>query len=166
LGAPAPDPASRRVVAALGFAAVGGLAMTAVLQFWLGSLAGSYWANSAVVALGIAATATFLLGMERAFGLVGLGVAAAVMVLLGNPLSGIASAPEMLPTGWGTLGQLLPPGAVGTTLRSVAFFDGAGSGMSLLVLGAWLVVGLFLSLVPLRRARSVEAPEAPKPIAA
>jgi hypothetical protein len=156
----------RRVVAALGFAAVGGLAMTAVLQFWLGSLAGSYWANSAVVALGIAATATLLLGMERVFGLVGLGVAAAIMVLLGNPLSGIATAPEMLPTGWGTLGQLLPPGAAGTAMRSVAFFDGAGSGMSLLVLGAWLAAGLLLCLVPLRRRQPVEPAEATKPLAA
>lgn len=160
----------RRVVAALGFAVVGGLAMTAVLQFWLGSLAGGYWANSAVVALGIAATAMFLLGMERAFGLAGLGAGAAIMVLLGNPLSGIATAPEMLPAGWGALGQLLPPGAAGTALRSVAFFDGAGSGIALVVLGAWLLGGLILGLVPLpgglHGRRPVEATEVARPVAA
>jgi hypothetical protein len=29
----------------------------------------------------------------------------------------------MLPTGWGTLGQMLPPGAGGSLLRSTAFFE-------------------------------------------
>jgi hypothetical protein len=66
------------------------------------------------------------------------------MMLLGNPLSGLTSAPEMLPSGWGALGQLLPPGAAGTALRSVSFFDGAGAGQSFVVLSCWLVAGLAL----------------------
>ena len=56
-----PD-SGRRVVAALGVAIAAGLSMAALLQFWLGSVEGSYWVNSVVVALGIAATATFVLG--------------------------------------------------------------------------------------------------------
>jgi len=154
----------RRLVGALGFAVAGGLAMTAILQFWLGSLEGSYWTNAAVVALAIAATATVVLALERLFGFAGLGLGAAVMLLLGNPLSGIASAPELLPPGWGTLGQLLPPGAAGTALRSVAFFDGAGAGTALLVLGCWLVAGLVLLAVPVRRRTRVRLPD-PEPVA-
>jgi hypothetical protein len=152
----------RRLAGALGFAVAGGLAMTAILQFWLGSLAGDYWANSAVVALAVAATATVILGMERLFGLVGLGLGAVLMLLLGNPLSGIASAPELLPSGWGAFGQLLPPGAAGTALRSVAFFDGAGAGAPLVVLACWLVAGLALFAIPVptRRSLTVAAPAA------
>jgi hypothetical protein len=155
----------RRLLGALGFAVAGGLAMTAILQFWLGSLDGGYWTNSAVVGLAIGATATVVLALERLFGVAGLGLGgAAVMLLLGNPLSGIASAPELLPAGWGAFGQLLPPGAAGTALRSVAFFDGAGAGTALLVLGCWLVAGLALFAVPVRRRSGVRLPD-PEPVA-
>ena len=41
----------------------------------------------------------------------------------------------MLPTGAGTLGRLLPPGAGGNLLRSTGFFDGAGTGGHVAVLG-------------------------------
>jgi len=74
----------------------------------------------------------------------GIGLGAAVMVLLGNPLSGAATAPEMLPEGWGTLGRMLPPGATGTLLRSVAFFDGAAIAGPLTVLAGWAAAGALL----------------------
>jgi hypothetical protein len=76
------------------------------------------------------------------------------MMLLGNPLSGLTSAPEMLPSGWGSLGQLLPPGAAGTALRSVSFFDGAGAGRPFLVLSAWIAFGLLLCAFGATRTRS------------
>ena len=85
---------------------------------------GKRLALSVVVALAIAATAWTILGLRSALGLAGLGVGAVLLILLGNPLSGLASAPELLPAGWGTLGQFLPPGAAGSLLRSSAFFDG------------------------------------------
>ena len=116
-----------RIAGVLGVSAGAGLALTAILQFWLGSLEGSYWVNAAVVALSIAATSSFVLGLEGLLGRAGLGLGAALMMLLGNPLSGLTSAPEMLPSGWGALGQLMPPGAAGTAVRSVSFFDGAGA---------------------------------------
>ena len=52
---------------------------------------------------------------------------ALIALLLGNPLSGLTSAPELLPSGWGAFGQWLPQGANATLLRSTAFFDGAGA---------------------------------------
>ena len=105
-----------------------------MLQGWLGALDGSYWANAGVVSLGIAAIGLTLVGLRRTIGMAGLPLGAMTILLLGNPLSGVTSAPELLPTGWSTLGQLLPPGATGTALRSTAFFDGAGAGLPLLVL--------------------------------
>jgi hypothetical protein len=147
----------RRIAGAIGFAIAGGLALTAVLQFWLGSLEGDYWANSGVIALGIGATSLTILGLEWLLGPPGIGLGAATMMLLGNPLSGLASAPEMLPNGWSDLGQALPPGAAGTALRSVSFFDGAGSSRPLLVLTAWLAGGLVLCAVVAARRRTVPA---------
>jgi hypothetical protein len=146
---------SRRFAGAFGFAIVGGLALTAILQFWFGSLDGSYLRTSAAVALGIAATAWTILGLRSALGNGGVVLGAATVILLGNPLSGLNSAPELLPAGWGAFGQLLPPGAAGTLLRSTAFFDGAGAGRPTLVLAGWLVAGLTLFAIgELREGRT------------
>jgi hypothetical protein len=147
----------RRIGTVLLTAAAGGLVLTTVLQTWLGALAGSLWANAGVIALGMAAIGTALLGLHRVLGAPGLPVGAVTMVLLGNPLSGVTSAPELLPSGWGLLGQWLPPGATGSALRSVAWFDGAGAGGAFLVLGTWLAAGLLLSVLPRRRATAVVA---------
>jgi len=138
---------TRRVTAALAFAVTAGLVVAAILQFWLGSLDGAYWANGGAVALSIAATSVSILGLESLLGVVGLGLGAVTMMLVGNPFSGTSTAPEMLP-GWsGAFGRLLPPGAGGQLLRSVAFFDGRGVAHPLLVLGCWLAVGVALCLV-------------------
>ncbi|MFW3168449.1 hypothetical protein [Geodermatophilus sp. CPCC 206100] len=155
-----------RIAAALGMAVAGGMVTATVLGTWLGSLSGGWWTVTGVVALGIAATALVLLGLESLAGTPGLAVGAATVVLLGNPLSGLASAPELLPAGLGTLGQLLPPGATGSLLRSVSWFDGAGAGSPVLVLTAWVVAGLLLAAVggSLRRRRPPVA-AAPAPVA-
>jgi hypothetical protein len=145
---------ARRMVGAIAFAVTGALALAAVLQFWLGSLEGNYLANAGVIAMSIGAISLTLLGLEWILGTPGLGLGSAVMMLLGNPLSGMTSAPEMLPGGWGTLGQFLPPGAAGTALRSVSFFDGAGSGRSFVVLTCWLVLGLVLCGLGAARSRN------------
>jgi hypothetical protein len=85
-------------------------------------------------------------------GRAGAAVGALLTVLVGNPLSGVSSAPELLPAPAGALGQLLPPGAGGSPLHSTAFFDGAGAGAPLTVLAAWVVLGLALGwLAALRR---------------
>jgi len=118
---------ARRVAGSLTFAVTGGLAVAAILQFWLGSLNGSYPANAGAIALTIAATFLSIIGLEPLLGYAGIGLGAAAMMLVGNPLSGTSTAPEMLPGRSGMLGQLLPPGAGGQLLRSTAFFDGAGT---------------------------------------
>ncbi|MFF8840727.1 hypothetical protein [Streptomyces sp. NPDC015130] len=157
----------RRVVGALAFAVTGGLAVTAILQFWFGSLDGSYAANTGAIALTIAAIALTILGLESLLGYVGFGLGGATMMLIGNPLSGTATAPEMLPDWSGTLGQLLPPGAGGQLLRSTAFFDGHGATHSATVLATWLTLGAVLCLVgDLRRRPPATTEEAPVQLAA
>ncbi|HTI74072.1 MAG TPA: ABC transporter permease, partial [Mycobacterium sp.] len=71
---------------------------------------------------------------------------------------GLTSAPEMLPTGWGTLGQWLPQGATATLLRSTAYFDGAGAATAIAVLICWAIAGVALiMLAAVRQRRSVPA---------
>lgn len=151
---------ARAVATALTAAVAAGAAAVGVLQGWLGALDGSYWANTGVVALGVAAVAVTLVGLHRTVGLAGLALGAAVVLLLGNPLSGVTTSPHLLPDGWSTLGQLLPPGATGTALRSTAYFDGAGAAAPLLVLGGWVLTGAALAVLPRRAAARVTEPAA------
>lgn len=133
-----------KVATISGVAVAGGLVLTAILQPWLGALEGSYLVNASVIALAIAATSTVMAGLHSLIGYAGIGLTALAVLLVGNPFSGLATGPKLLPSGWSTLGQLLPPGAAGQALRSTAFFDGAGAAMPLTVLVGWIVVGLSL----------------------
>ncbi|HYF72115.1 MAG TPA: hypothetical protein VD864_04805 [Nocardioides sp.] len=140
-----------RVAGAALVAGAGGLVLTGLVQGWLGALEGGYLANSGVVALGIAAVALTIIGLRHVLGRPGIAVGALLMLLVGNPLSAVSSAPELIPLGF--LGQLLPPGAFGSALRSTAFFDGAAVTAPLLVLAAWIAGGLLLALTPVRTER-------------
>lgn len=151
----------QRLAAVALVAVVGGSAVAGILQGWLDVLTGSFTANAGVIALGTAAMALTVVGLWQVLGEPGIGLAALLIMLLGNPLSGITSAPELLPLGW--LGQLLPPGALGSALRSTAYFDGAGALVPLLVLAAWAAIGAGLALLP-DRARDRD--REPEPVAA
>ena len=135
------------VVGLLTYSALAGLAVTAILQLWFDALPGSYLVNAGVVALLALAMSAAVAGATAVAGRIGLVVAAATIFLLGNPLSGLASAPEMLPQPWGALGQLLPPGAGGSLIRSVAWFDAAAAALPAWVLATWALAGLLLVAV-------------------
>ena len=142
----------RRKATFLAAASVGaGLAVALITGPWLGVLPGSFWAVAGVAALGLGAVGTAIAGMAALIGLPGISIVAALTMVLGNPLSGASSAPQMLPEGWSTLGQLLPPGAAATALRSVVYFDGAGAATAIAVLACWVVLGAALLVVGLRR---------------
>ncbi|WP_135452029.1 ABC transporter permease [Mycobacterium sp. DL99] len=136
-----------RLTATIVFAAVAGTTVAALLQYVFGSIDSNFWGVAAGLTLGIAATGLFMLGLGSMFGKVGLAAGAALALLLGNPLSGLTSAPEVLPTGWGQLGQLLPQGATATLLRSTAYFGGAGADLAIIVLSCWALAGVTLVII-------------------
>jgi hypothetical protein len=135
------------------YAVLAGGVGTALLQGVLGALPGSYPANAAVVGLLALAMSATVLGLASVLGNPGLGLGALVMLAVGNPLSAVTAAPELLPQPWGRIGQLLPPGAGGTLLREVAYFDAAGGRGPALTLAAWTAVGVTLILVGRPRTR-------------
>jgi len=147
-----------RFTAAVVFAAGAGITIAALLRYVFGSIDQSIWGVAAGLTLGLLAAGLTMLGLGSLFGRVGLVVGALMALLLGNPLSGLNSAPEMLPTGWGTFGQWLPQGATATLLRSTAFFDGAGATTAIAVLSCWVVAGIgLIVLAAVRQGRSVRA---------
>jgi hypothetical protein len=117
----------------------------------LGLITGSYLAAAGALALLALAMSGAITGLAAVLGPRGIALGALVVFIVGNPISAVAAAPELLPQPWGAIGQALPPGAGGTLLRSVAFFDGAGSAVPLWTLTAWAVAGL--SLVGVGRAK-------------
>ena len=138
---------------------LGGLVATAIVQSWLDVVGGSWIANAGTLTLTIAAIASVIAGLRAAFGDGGVVAGALAMILIGNPFSGVASAPEMLPQPVGGIGQLMPPGAGGNLLRSTGFFDGAGAGGHVLVLAVWALVGVALLVAGgLRRQDSADVP--------
>jgi hypothetical protein len=134
------------LTAAVGFAGLMGLTVALLLRYVLGSIEDNLWGVAAGLALGVLAALLVMLGLGTMFGKVGLATGAALALLVGNPLSGLTSAPEMLPGGWGTVGQLLPQGATATLLRSTAYFAGSGAAMAIAVLTCWAMAGLVLLL--------------------
>ncbi len=145
---------SRRMAGVSLAAALGGVVAASVMQGWFGVLDGAGWHNAGAFTMMFGAVGLAIVGLHAVAGKVGLGLGALTMMALGNPLSGVTSAPEMLPAGWGALGQALPPGAGGSLLRSTAYFEGAGASGPLLVLGSWIVGGLLLGAIGLMRQSS------------
>jgi hypothetical protein len=136
-----------RFAAAVVFAGLAGATIAALLRFVLGSIDANFWGVAGGLALGALASGLSMLGLGSLFGRAGLAVGALLALLLGNPLSGLNSAPELLPSGWGALGQWLPQGANATLLRSTAFFGGSGAMMAIVVLAGWAVVGAALIVI-------------------
>lgn len=133
-----------RLIATVAFSGIAGVTIAALLYYVLGAIDTNLWGVAAGLTLGIGAAGVLLLGLGSMFGKVGLAVGAPLALLVGNPLSGLTSAPEMLPSGWRQLGQLLPQGATATLLRSTAYFGGAGAGTAIIVLSCWVIIGLTL----------------------
>jgi hypothetical protein len=154
-----------RLTALVTFAALAGLVGAGVLVGWLGVLPGDYFAVAGVLALFTLAIAGAMTGLAAVVGRQGLALGAVVLFLVGNALSGIAAAPELLPQPWGAVGQWLPIGAGGTLLRSVAYFGGNGGGFAATVLGAYAIGGLLLVLIGRRglAKKTVAAPAAAEP---
>jgi hypothetical protein len=134
-------PARRQIVALSVVSAVAGGGAYLVSQTFLGALPHQGVADWASLALTILAISAATTGLIALIGEAGLGIAAALMVFIGNPFSGVTSAPQLLPNAVDHIGQWLPPGAGANLLRSTAYFQGNGAAGHLGVLVVWIVAG-------------------------
>ncbi|MBY8871527.1 hypothetical protein K7640_06670 [Micromonospora sp. PLK6-60] len=152
-----------RLAGLVGYAVLAAGAGTLVLHDWLGVLAGDRLREAAAIGLFALAAAATVAGLGALLGTPGLGLGALLVFLVGNPLAGVAAAPELLPQPWGEVGQWLPVGAGATLLRSASFFAGAGAGHALAVLTGYAVVGLALVVAGRRAPVAVAAPAPVRP---
>ncbi|MCD9143884.1 ABC transporter permease [Streptomyces albireticuli] len=140
-----------RLLGVVGFAVLSGLLSSLMLTRLSGVLPGGWAVTAGVVALLELAMVAVITGLGSLVGPPGVAVGAVLMFVVGNPLSGMGSAPEMLPGVLGSVGQYLPPGAGASLLRSVGAFGGAGASGPVLVLVGWVVVGLGALALAARR---------------
>ncbi|MEU8590475.1 ABC transporter permease [Streptomyces sp. NPDC048664] len=150
----------RAVTALVGASALVGVVAAAIADSWLGVVTGDWWVETGALGLSTLAVGAAVAGVAALAGQRGVALVSLVVMLLGNPFSGAASAPQMLPEPVGTIGQWLPPGAGASLLRSVAFFDGAAASGPALTLAWWAVIGLGLVLLgsTLPRRRPADTP--------
>ncbi|MFI6773497.1 hypothetical protein [Nocardia sp. NPDC050412] len=150
-----------KAIGLITFGIAGGLLSIVIIQGWMSVVPGPYLTLAAVAGLVSFAVSGAVVGLSSAIGRAGIGIAALTMLLVGNPFSAATSAPELLPQPWGAIGQLLPPGAAASLLRSVAFFDGAAATKPLVVLGIWALAALALLGVGALRERRSAAESTP-----
>ena len=117
-----------------------------IVQAWLGVLGGPLLENAGLLALTVLAIAAPTAGLAALLGPAGIGVAAVLMMLVGNPFSAVNAAPELLPRPVGTIGQLLPPGAGGTCSAARRSSTAAAAPSHLAVLAVWAALGLIAVL--------------------
>lgn len=147
-----------RFAAVVVFAGLAGATIAALLRYVLGSIDANFIGVAGGLTLGVLASGLAMLGLGSLFGRAGLAAGGLTALLLGNPLSGLTSAPELLPSGWGAFGQWLPQGASATLLRSTAYFNGAGATMAIVVLGCWALAGTALIVIAaLRRGEETRS---------
>jgi hypothetical protein len=153
-------PAGRQILSVTVVAGTASVGAYLIAQGYLGALPHEHlatWGSLFLTLLAISAPAAVLIAL---IGPAGLGLAGALMVFIGNPFSGATSAPQLLPTWVGHIGQWLPPGAGASLLRSTAYFSGHGASGHLNVLIVWIVLGFAAIVVghhpPFRFAASLD----------
>lgn len=145
---------SSRILLVSVASALTGMTAAGVMAWVFGALPGNYWVSSLAMASILAAIGFALIGGHAVLGLVGFGLTAATLFLLGNPLNGVSLPVEFYPDGWGALGQMMPVGAGFELLKRINFFEAADQSAQWWVLAAWITVGLGLSLLRIKKQSS------------
>ncbi len=112
----------------------------------LGALSGHFWALAGFGALLVFAVGAFTMAIQAVTGIVGIGIAVLLFVVLGNPSAGGAYPAPLLPPFWRAIGPWLPPGAGTSGVRGIVYFGGAGVGGPVLVAVGYAVAGALVLL--------------------
>ncbi|MFI1017263.1 DUF3533 domain-containing protein [Streptomyces sp. NPDC020965] len=123
------------------YSIVAGLLGSVIAGPVLDALPGSLPALWGLGALLVFTVGAITLALQGLAGIIGIGLAILLVVVLGNPSAGGAYPYPLLPPFWRAIGPALPPGAGTFAARSISYFRGNGAGGPMLILAAWAVVG-------------------------
>ncbi|MFJ8015292.1 DUF3533 domain-containing protein [Streptomyces sp. NPDC096339] len=135
-----------RLGALLLYSIAAGLLGTLIAGPVLDALPGNIMALWGLGTLVVFAVGAITLAFQGLAGVVGIGLAILLVVVLGNPSAGGAYPYPLLPPFWSTIGPALPPGAGTYAARSISYFEGNGAGGPMLVLAGWALLGSAVTL--------------------
>ena len=142
------------------YAVVSGVGGALITGPVLGVFTGHFLPLAAFGALLVFAVGAFTMGLQVWTGLVGIGLAILLFVILGNPSAGGAYPAPLLPPFWAGIGHWLPPGAATNAIRGIVYFGGAGAGIGALVLAGYALVGLVATMLGAGRKTELALAEA------
>jgi hypothetical protein len=125
----------------------------------LSALPGHFWTLAGFGMLLVFGVGAFTMAIQAVSGVVGIGIAVLLFVILGNPSAGGAYQSWLIPPFWRAIGPWLPPGAGTSAVRGIEYFDGAQVLVPcLVVLGYAVAGGLVLLLTSALRTAAHRAP--------
>ena len=139
--------ATARVLGLVPYAFLSGLGGALVVDQGLGAITGHFWALVGIGTLVSYAASVVTIAFQSFLGVLGIGLAVLLFVVLGNPSAGGAYQSDVLPTFWRVIGDWLPNGCATEAIRRVVYFGGAGVWPFVLTILGWAVAGIVLTLL-------------------
>jgi hypothetical protein len=139
--------AAYRLLAAVLYAILSGLGGALIVDQFLGALTGHFVALWWLGALVVFAAAAVTMAFQVLLGIVGIGLALLVFIVLGNPSAGGAYQPALLPPFWRAISGALPNGAATDSVRRIVYFGAQGITTQLIVLAAYAGGGVIVSFI-------------------
>ncbi|AOP45060.1 hypothetical protein [Streptomyces lydicus] len=133
------DPAER-IAFTVAYALLGGFAIAAVVDWWLGALRLPFLESWLILALTMFTSGMVFTMFNTLMGRWAMLPTWGLMVLLGNPSSGGAVSWPLLPSALGHIGRWLPPGASVNAQHTAVYFGGHQHAFPFLVLAGWSAV--------------------------
>ncbi len=135
-----------RILAMIPYAIFSGLGGAIIVGPVLGALTGHFAALWAIGTLIVFGAATVTMALQVLLGVLGIGAAVLLFVVLGNPSAGGAYQTPLLPPFWRAISSALPSGAGTDTVRRIVYFGADGIGGHVTVLALWAAVGIVVTL--------------------
>ncbi|HET9124442.1 MAG TPA: hypothetical protein VFN65_06115, partial [Solirubrobacteraceae bacterium] len=136
---------SRLLILAL-YSLAAGLGGSLVIDTLLGAQTGHLLALAGVGALLVFAAGAVTIALQELVGIIGIGLAILLFVVLGNPSAGGAYQLPLLPGFWRAIGDALPNGAGVDTIRRIVYFGAHGITAHLALLGGYCALATAAAL--------------------
>lgn len=137
----------QRIAAVSTYAALGALAIVAIVDWVLGALNLPIMESWFILALTMFASGMVFTMFNTLVGRWAMLPTWGLMVLLGNPSSGGAVSWPLLPSPLGAIGRWLPPGASVNAQHTAVYFGGHQRLMPFLVLAVWALGSMAVFLI-------------------
>jgi hypothetical protein len=131
---------AERIAFTVGYAVLGGFAIAAVVDWWLGALDLPFVESWLILALTMFTSGMVFTMFNTLMGRWAMIPTWGLMVLLGNPSSGGAVSWPLLPSALGHIGRWLPPGASVNAQHTAVYFGRHQHVFPFLVLAAWALL--------------------------